>query len=169
VASHSVAWLGIHVPERIERLILSNTSAFISPAAQFDDWIAAVLAASDMSETAERFLRSWFPAEMLQPESEDVAPFHAMLLATHQHGLAGCYAAVRDMDMRRTAALIQSPTLVIGGKFDTVKLPAHSKHIAATIPAAKLLLLPAVHLSNIEYPVEFLKAVLDFLLDVQSP
>jgi 3-oxoadipate enol-lactonase len=71
------------------------------------------------------------------------------------------------MDMRRTVALIQSPTLVIGGKYDTVTLPGHSEQIAATVPGAKLLLLPAVHLSNIEYPVEFLKAVLDFLLKGQ--
>jgi 3-oxoadipate enol-lactonase len=161
-------WLGIHVPERINRLILCNTSASLGPASQFDEWIASVLEASDMSETAERFLRSWFPVEMLQPESEAVAPFRAMLLATNPQGLAGCYAAVRDMDMRRTVALIQSPTLVIAGKYDTVTLASHSEHIAATVPAAKLLLLPAVHLSNIEYPVEFLNAVLNFLLDGQS-
>jgi 3-oxoadipate enol-lactonase len=160
-------WLGIHVPERIDKLILCNTSAFLGPASQFDEWIASVLAASEMSETTERFLHNWFPAQMLEPESEAVAPFRAALLATDPRGLAGCYAAVRDMDMRRTMALIQSPTLVIGGKYDTVTLPGHSEHIAATIPGAKLLLLPAVHLSNIEYPVEFLKAILDFLLDVQ--
>lgn len=160
-------WLGIHVPERIDKLILCNTSAFLGPASQFDEWIASVLSASDMSETAERFLHNWFPAQMLEPESEAVAPFRAVLLATDPRGLAGCYAAVRDMDMRRTVALIQSPTLVIGGKYDTVTLPGHSEQIAATVPGAKLLLLPAVHLSNIEYPVEFLKAVLDFLLKGQ--
>jgi 3-oxoadipate enol-lactonase len=161
-------WLGIHVPERIDRLILCNTSAFLGPASQFDEWIASVLAASDMAETAERFLHNWFPARMLEPESEAVAPFRAVLLAVDPRGLAGCYAAVRDMDMRRTVALIQSPTLVIAGKYDTVTLPDHSEQIAATIPGAKLLLLPAVHLSNIEYPVEFLKAILDFLLDGHS-
>jgi len=162
-------WLGIHVPERIDRLILCNTSAFLGPADEFDARIASVLAVSDMSETAETFLRNWFPAEMLKTESEAVAPFRAMLLATNPRGLAGCYAAVRDMDMRRTVALIQSPTLVIGGLYDTVTLPGHSEHIAATIPRAELLLLPAVHLSNIEYPAEFMKAVLDFLLDMHSP
>lgn len=160
-------WLGIHVPERIDRLILCNTSAFLGPASQFDARIASVLAASDMSETAEMFLRNWFPAKMLTTEDEAVAPFRAGLLATDPRGLAGCYAAVRDMDMRRTVALIQSPTLVIGGLYDTVTLPAHSEQIAATVPGAELLLLPAVHLSNIEYPAELLKAVLDFLLKDQ--
>lgn len=162
-------WLGIHVPERIDKLILCNTSAFLGPASKFDEWIASVLAASDMAETAERFLNNWFPVQMLEPESETIAPFRSVLLAIEPRGLAGCYAAVRDMDMRRTVALIQSPTLVIGGQFDTVTLPCHSEAISATIPGAKLLLLPAVHLSNIEYPVEFLKATLDFLLDGHLP
>jgi hypothetical protein len=36
------------------------------------------------------------------------------------------------------------------------------------VPGAKLLLLPAVHLSNVEYPAELLKAVIDFLLEVHS-
>ena len=161
-------WLGIHVPERIERLILCNTSAFLGPADQFDARISSVLSASDMSETTEMFLRNWFPAKMLTTENEAVAPFRAVLLAIDPRGLAGCYAAVRDMDMRRTVALIEAPTLVIGGLYDTVTLPEHSKHIAATIPGAKLLLLPAVHLSNVEYPAEFLKAVIDFLLEVHS-
>jgi 3-oxoadipate enol-lactonase len=157
-------WLGIHVPWRIDRLILCNTSAFLGPADQFDARIASALAVSNMSEIAEGFLRNWFPPQMLEEESEAVAPFRAVLLATDPRGLAGCYAAVRDMDMRRTVALIQSPTLVIGGQYDTVTLPAHSEQIAATIPGAELLLLPVVHLSNVEYPVEFLKVVLDFLM-----
>lgn len=161
-------WLGIHVPERIGRLVLCNTSAFLGPADQIDARITSVLAASDMSETAEMFLHNWFPTDMLMTATETVAPFRAVLLAIDPRGLAGCFAAVRDMDMRRTVALIQSPTLVIGGLYDTVTLPEHSEHIAAIVPGAKLLLLPAVHLSNIEYPAEFLKAVIDFLLEVRS-
>jgi 3-oxoadipate enol-lactonase len=161
-------WLGIHLPERIDRLILANTSAFLGPANQIDARIASILAASDMSETAEGFLRNWFPAEMLKTHNETVAPFRADLLASSPQGLAGCLAAVRDMDMRRTVTLIQSPTLVIGGLYDTVTLPAHSKQIAATIPGAKLLLLPAVHLSNVEYPLEFLKALLGFLPETHA-
>jgi 3-oxoadipate enol-lactonase len=66
------------------------------------------------------FLSNWFPAKMLKSESAIIGAFRAMLLATHPQGLAGCYAAVRDMDMRRTVALIRCPTLVIAGQFDTV-------------------------------------------------
>jgi 3-oxoadipate enol-lactonase len=157
-------WLGIHTPDRIDRLILCNTSSFLGPADQWDRGIASVLQAENMSGTAEMFLSNWFPPQMLEAESATIETFRAMLLATHPQGLAGCWAAVRDMDMRRTVALIRSPTLVIAGQYDTVTLPSHSELIAATVPGAKLVVLPAVHLSNIEYPAAFLNTALEFLL-----
>ena len=156
-------WLGIHTPDRINRLILCNTSSFVGPAEQWDGRIASVLQAENMSETAEMFLRNWFPPHMLEAENATVRTFRAMLLATDPRGLAGCWAAVRDMDMRRTVALINRPTLVIAGQYDTVTALSHSELIAATVPGAKLVVLPAVHLSNIEYPEVFLSAVLEFL------
>jgi 3-oxoadipate enol-lactonase len=113
---------------------------------------------------AEMFLRYWFPTHMLETNSPLIGTIRAMLLATHPQGYAGCYAAVRDMDMRRTVALIRCPTLVIAGQYDTVTLPSHSELIAATVPGSRLVVLPAVHLSNIEYSAAFLSAVLEFLL-----
>ena len=110
------------------------------------------------------FLRYWFPTHMLETKSAILGTIRAMLLATHPQGYAGCYAAVRDMDMRRTTALIPCPTLVIAGQYDTVTLLSHSELIAATVPGSRLVVLPAVHLSNIEYPAAFLGAVLEFLL-----
>jgi len=157
-------WLGIHAPDRIDRLILCNTSSFLGPTEQWDRLIASVLQAENMSETAEMFLSNWFPPHMLEAESATIETFRAMLLATHPQGLAGCWSAVRDMDMRRTVALIRCPTLVIAGQYDTVTLPSHSELIAATVPGAKLVILPSVHLSNIEYPAAFLDTALEFLL-----
>jgi 3-oxoadipate enol-lactonase len=157
-------WLGIHTPEKIDRLIPCNTSSFLGPTEQWDDRIASVLQAENMSETAEMFLGNWFPSHMLKTRSAIIERVHTMLLNTHPRGLAGCYAAIRDMDMRRTVALIRCPTLVIAGQYDTVTLPGHSELIAATVPGSKLVILPAVHLSNIEYPAEFLSLVFEFLL-----
>jgi 3-oxoadipate enol-lactonase len=157
-------WLGVHTPERIIRLILSNTSPYLGPAEQWDRLITSVLQAEDMSTTTTMFLNNWFPRHMLEEKNPVIEPFRATLLAMQPQGLAGCYAVVRDTDMRRTIALIPNPTLVIGGQYDTVTLPSHSELIAATIPGSKLVMLPAVHLSNIEYSNDFLNAVLDFLL-----
>jgi 3-oxoadipate enol-lactonase len=157
-------WLGIHVPERIDRLVLSNTSSYLGPPEHWDGLIASVLQGSDMAETADIFLKNWFPQRMLDADGAVVASFRSTLLAMKPQGLAGCYAAIRDTDMRRTVALISCPTLVVGGQHDTVCLPSHSELIAKTIPGAKLVMLPATHLSNVELPDDFLKAVVRFLL-----
>jgi 3-oxoadipate enol-lactonase len=156
-------WLGIHAPDRIDRLILCNTSSFLGPPEQWDGRIASVLR-DDISETAEMFLRNWFPPKMLEARGSMLSTVRSMLLGTDPRGLAGCYAAVRDMDMRRTVALIRCPTLVIAGQYDTVTLPGHSELIAATVPGSKLIVFPSVHLSNIECASEFLNAALEFLL-----
>ncbi|MFQ3787118.1 alpha/beta fold hydrolase [Halomonas sp. A29] len=157
-------WLGIHAPERIDRLILSNTASYLGPAKQWDEAIAAVLEAADMQETAQRFLRNWFPARMLAPESPIVEPFRTTLLATDRQGLAGSYAAVRDTDMRRTIALITAPTLIIAGEHDPVTTASHSEAMSASIPGARLVVMPAAHMTHVEFPAEFMKAVLNFLL-----
>ena len=155
-------WLGIHVPERIDRLILCNTSSYLGAVVQFDARIALVLVA-DLSETAAGFLGNWFPSHMLETGGEVIEGFRATLLATHPRGFAGSFAGLRDADLRRTAALIRAPTLVIAGRYDTVTSLSHGELLAETVPGARLLVLPAVHLSNVEYPTEFIVAVLEFL------
>jgi 3-oxoadipate enol-lactonase len=70
---------------------------------------------------------------------------------------------VRDYDLRRTATLIRTPTLVIAGEHDTVTSAGHGKEIAAAIPGARYTVLPTVHMANVERPAEFLDAVVTFL------
>ncbi|MFI6090740.1 alpha/beta fold hydrolase [Streptomyces sp. NPDC051218] len=158
-------WLGIHVPERVDRLVLSNTAAYLGPANQWDRPIAELLQAPDMQVTAEGFLRSWFPARMLEGEDEVVEGFRRTLLATQREGVAGSWAAVRDYDLRRTAALIPNPTLVIAGEHDTVTSAAHGKELAATVPGARFTVLPTVHMANVEAESEFVGAVTAFLTE----
>lgn len=156
-------WLGVHASQRVDHLILANTSSYLGPAAQWDARIAAVLQAPDMRDTAEMFLANWFPKRMLDDNGPVIERFRAMLLNTQRQGLAGAYAAVRDADLRRSIAVIPNPTLVIAGEHDPVTAASHGELIAATVPGAQLLTLPAVHLSNVEFHDAFVAAVLRFL------
>ena len=156
-------WLGIFAPERIDRLILSNTSAYLASELHFDDQIRAVLEAPDMNGIADGFMRNWFPATMLAGPNEIVDEFRNMVLTTAPRGLAGCFAALRDVDLRRAISLIAAPTLVIGGESDAVTRPSHSEAITATIANARLVLLPGVHILNVEQAERFNSEVLGFL------
>jgi pimeloyl-ACP methyl ester carboxylesterase len=73
-------WLGVHAPERIDRLVLANTSSWLGPARVFDERIVGVLAAPDMKETAEGFLRNWFPERLLTENGPVVQAFRQVLL-----------------------------------------------------------------------------------------
>jgi 3-oxoadipate enol-lactonase len=162
-------WLAVHLPERVDRLVLSNTAARLGPPEHFDRQIAELLAAPDMRAATEGFLHNWFPAGMLRDEGKDddeaVGPFRRTLLATRREGVAGSWAAVRDADLRRTASLIRNPTLVVAGEHDTVTSAAHGKEIASIIPGARYVVLPTVHMANVERQAEFLDAVVPFLLE----
>lgn len=158
-------WLAIHAPERIDRLILSNTSAHLGPAKFWDEAIRAILAAEDMKETSENFLKNWFPHAMFSTDLPTIGTFRGMLVNTSPQGIAGNWAVVRDSDMRRTIALIKAPTLVIAGEFDTITTKKMGEDIARSIPGARFKSLPAVHLPNIELPTQFLSEVMGFLLE----
>lgn len=156
-------WLGIFAPQRIDRLILSNTASYLASELPFDKQIRTVLAAPDMNAIADGFMRNWFPRTMLAVPNEVVDEFRNMVLTTPPRGLAGCYAALRDADLRRAISLITAPTLVIGGESDTVTRVNHSEVIAATIANAKLVLLPGVHILNVEQEDRFNREVMSFL------
>ena len=158
-------WLAIHVPGRIGRLVLSNTAAWLGPAETWRQPIANLMQAPDMAETAETFLRNWFPPGLLTSNDATVRAFRNTLLSTRREGIAGSWAAIRDADLRRTIRIIEAPTLVIAGRHDTVTTALHGHELAATIPRARFELLPSVHLPNVEMPGRFVELVTRFLLD----
>ncbi len=156
-------WLGVRAPERIDRLVLSNTSAYLGPVPQWDELIERLLRGRDMSQMADMFMGNWFPQSMKTQQPAIVDRFRAMVKVTSPDGLAGCFAVVRDADLRRTNTLITVPTLVIGGTDDRVTLASHSEQIAQAIPGARLAILPGVHMLNVERPNEFMELVVGFL------
>lgn len=155
-------WLGIHASERIDRLILANTSPYLgSPI--WNENILSLRSDGNIARFEERFISGWFPKEMIENKKETVALFRKMIQNTSPVGLAGSYASVRDADFRVTNKLIPNKTLIIAGKYDGVTKAEHSEQIYAVIGNSKLVILPVVHLTNIESKGEFEKLVLDFL------
>jgi 3-oxoadipate enol-lactonase len=155
-------WLGLRVPERIERLVLAHTSAFMGPPSAWDGRIA-VVRERGMGAVADASIERWFTAEFVATDDASLDKVRAMLLAVNVGGYTGCCAAIRDMDLRRLGGLIDLPTLIIGGDADPATPPAHSEALADAICGSRLLFLSAAHLGNMEQPTDFADAVLDFL------
>jgi 3-oxoadipate enol-lactonase len=156
-------WLGVHAPERLEKLILANTSAYMGPPSGWQTRIEGVLA-NGMAPLTQASIARWFTSEFVATAPQSIAPIEAMLLTTDPVGYAGCCAAIRDMDMRPTMRLIERPTLIIGGALDPSTPPPHSEALAEGVAGARLVMLRAAHLSNVEQPEQFATAVVDFLI-----
>lgn len=156
-------WLGIRAPERVDRLALCNTSSYMGPPAGWDARIRQVLA-DGLAGIAEASAQRWFTPAFPTRDAAAVQRIRDTLLGLDPVGYAGCCAAIRDMDMRRAVRLIERPTLVLGGLHDPATPPQHSEQLAASVAQARLQMLPAAHLSNVECPEAFNQAVLSFLL-----
>ncbi len=155
-------WLGIHAPDRIERLVLCNTSAAIGVPEMWNARIAQVRGGG-MAAVIDAVLERWFTNDFLAHAPAQVDRVRAMLANTQVEGYVANCAAVRDMDQRADLGRIATPTLVIGGKYDKSTPPEHGELIARSIPGARYVELNAAHLSNWEAAQAFTRHVVTFL------
>jgi 3-oxoadipate enol-lactonase len=155
-------WIAIHHPGRVDRLVLSNTAAWIGPSSNWTDRAAAV-ERDGVAPIASAVVARWLTAEYALSYREHVAALEAMLSATPQAGYAASCLAVRDNDLRGDVARIRAPTLVISGSADLPTPPADGQFLAAQIPGARFVELRAAHLSNQELPEEFSALLCEFL------
>ena len=156
-------WLGANAPERVERLVLTNTSSFFPDKNGWNERLKLVEEKGIAAFAAPNMAR-WFTKGFLEREPQKVAGIQAMFAATPLEGYLACGAAVRDMDHRDLLPRIKAPTLVIAGKHDGATPPEANEYISNHIPGAKFALVDAAHLSNIEQSEAYTKAVLAFLL-----
>lgn len=155
-------WLGVHAKARIDRLVIANSSSFMGPPQSWQDRIGLVRA-QGMGVITQAVLDRWFTPGFAASEPPGLTRTRAQLAATPPEGYAGCCAAIRDMDLRSIVHLVDRPVLVIGGSLDPATPPDHAEAISAAIAGARLVMLEAAHLSNIEKPAAFSAALLDFL------
>ena len=154
-------WLRQNAPGRCRSVALCNTSSYMGPRENWDSRIAAVQS-NGMAAIAESVLSRWFTPDFLRGQSEPVMLARDMLLGTAPRGYAGCCAAVRDMDMRYFGPGSGVPTLIIAGSMDPASPPSHAALLHSKIPDARVVSLPAAHLSNLEQPEAFTRALLGF-------
>ena len=155
-------WLGIHAPDRIDRLVLCNTSAAIGVPEMWNARIAQVRQGG-MASVIDAVLERWFTNDFLSHAPAQVDRVRAMLVNTQIEGYVANCAAVRDMDQRAELGRIATPTLVIGGKYDKSTPPEHGELIAKSVPGARYVELNAAHLSNWEAAQAFTRHAVNFL------
>lgn len=148
-------WLAANAPERIERLVIVCSSAYLPPSQVWAERAAAVTAAGGVGVVSATVLERWFTPGFAAASPDTMAWMDAMLRACPPAGYAGCCGVIERLDLRGELARISAPTLVIAAAEDPSTPPAHSELIAAAIPGARLEVLEhGAHLVAVERPDE---------------
>jgi len=157
-------WLGIHAPQRIDRLVLCCTSAYLAAQHSWTERIETVLGAGSTEPIADAGVGRWLTEGYRAAHPDETAALRAMLVATPAVGYAGCCAAIRDMDLRLDLAQVAAPTLVISGADDPATPPDHGQLIADGIEGARFEVVgPAAHFANVEQPDTVTRLIADHL------
>jgi 3-oxoadipate enol-lactonase len=157
-------WLAAHAPERVERLALVCTAAYLPPARAWRERAATVRRDRGTAGIADAVIGRWFTAAFARREPVIAAAHRAMLLGTPAEGYAACCEAIAGMDLRPDLPAVTAPTLVIAGADDPATPPAYADEIAGAIPTARVAVVPeGAHLASVEQPDLVTKLLMDHL------
>ena len=142
-------WLASHASDRIESLIVLCSAAHLPPP---DAWYAraALVRAEGTAAVAEAVAARWFTEAFRRDHPEVVDRHVDGLRATDAEGYAACCEAIGDMDLREDLGRIVAPTLVIAGRDDPATTVTDASVIAERVSGARLTVVDAAHLANVE-------------------
>jgi 3-oxoadipate enol-lactonase len=155
-------WLGIHAPERIDRLVLCCTTARF-PA---DPWHerAATVREHGTDAVASAVVERWFTPQLRAEDPELVARSEALIGSIPDEGYAGACEAIATMQVADDLGRITAPTLVIAGAEDPATPPETAARIAEQIGDARVEVVGgAAHLANVEQPEAVTRLIIEHL------
>ena len=153
-------------PGRLRSLVLCDTSSRIPPEAG-SLWEGRIKTAMEqgMEPLVESTLKRWFTDPYIAANPAMMARVGKLIRNTPAVGYAGCCHAIRRLDLTAKLGAITCPVQVVVGEQDAGTPVAMSRAICEAIPGSELVIIPsASHLSNLEQPETFSRAVLKFLL-----
>jgi 3-oxoadipate enol-lactonase len=156
-------WIAANRPGRMKKMVISNTHYYYPDKTPWNDRIKIVNEQGVGALTQVQLAR-WFTPDFMKDQPAAVENVGKMFSATKLDGFVACCEAGRDMDFREVSPRIKAPTLVVVGSQDKATPPEAGEAIHKMIPGSKLTAIDAAHLSNVEKPADYLKAMLGFLL-----
>jgi len=152
-------------PGSFQTLTLADTTSRYpaEAAATWQDRIR-VAESKGMEPLVQATLERWFTPSFREKHPETVQQISRLINATPVAGYVGCCHAIPKIDLTARLKEVKCPALVICGEQDPATPPAMAREIQSNLPGAKLALIAqAAHLSNIEQPEAFNRALGGFL------
>jgi 3-oxoadipate enol-lactonase len=160
--------LGARYPERIYSLSLCNTASEMPPRSLWEDRFQTART-KGLAGLVDGTIQRWFTAPFIERAPQDIEKVRQMILGTNVDGYIGCGSAVRDMAQSTMLLKIKAPTLVLSGRHDPACTVDQGIVLNRLIDGSQMVIIEdAAHLSNIEQPARFNKAVRDFVDSVDD-
>jgi 3-oxoadipate enol-lactonase len=152
-------------PGILQTLVLADTSSRI-PSETGPVWAERIKTAETkgMQPLVQPTLERWFTAPYRNAHPETMERIGKLIATTPVPGYVGCCHAIPKLNLTARLKEIKVPIQIIVGADDQGTPVAMSKEIHDNAPGSRLDILPdAAHLSNIEQPQAFDRALAEFL------
>jgi 3-oxoadipate enol-lactonase len=151
-------------PDRVDHVVVCDSPAMSTPAsAQLWEERIAAAQKGGMESLVESTMARWFPPEIHAAKPPHLEQVRQMIRSTPVNGFIGGSAALADHDYNSAVATVTRPVLFIAGSKDGVT-PAAMKDMHARLKGSRYVELEgAGHISNLDRPAEFTRAVREFL------
>jgi 3-oxoadipate enol-lactonase len=173
-------WVGLSMGGMIgQTLALASPGLFLSlglcdtssriPAEAKPLWQERIKTAETqgMEPLVEPTIGRWFTAPFREAHKDVVDGVRAMIRRTPPRGYAGCCHAISALDLTDRLSAIKLRTLIVVGEDDQGTPVAASQAIQSKIAGSQLeILKSAAHLSNMEQPEAFTRALTGFLSQI---
>ena len=154
-------------PERMLGVMFLVTRAAADDAAAREKrtMLAAEVEDGNLGAVPDAFVRVLFAPQTPQEKPQLVSEVRRWMESTSAQGAVAGLLAMRDRaDYIERLDKLNLPALVIGAELDLAVPPEHAQILAGGLPDAKLIIIPgAGHMVNLEQPVTFNQALLEFL------
>lgn len=155
-------------PEMVQALVLADTTAWYGPEAERNwEQRAKDVEARGLAAIVEVQLGRWLSEGYRAAHPEVAARLANWLVANDIASYTASQRALGRVDLRAQVERISCPTLIIVGEDDPATPPDMARDLNRRIKGSQLLVLPqALHMSPVEMPDQFNRAVLDFLAGI---
>jgi 3-oxoadipate enol-lactonase len=151
-------------PQRFHSIVVADSPCQSTPQSsqQWEERIA-VAQKQGIEALVEPTVARWFPPETVAGNPPHLDKIRAMIRATPVNGFIGCAAALAAHDYASAVASVKCPTLFIVGEKDGAT-PAAMDKLHEKLAGSRFVTLPgAGHISNMDRPGEFSRALREFL------
>ncbi len=151
-------------PDRFDRIIVCDSPCQSTPQSS-QQWEERIEVAQKQGIEAlvEPTIARWFPAETVAKNPPHLDKVRAMIRATPVNGFIGCAAALAAHDYAAAVATVKSPVLFMVGAKDGAT-PTAMRNLHERLNGSRFVeLAGAGHISNMDRPAEFTKAIRDFI------